>query len=430
LLAEGSTPDVEALAGAVQRDILSAQDIMLNTCDKATPHCGRHCFDKKQHRTYNKLIEESRTWKTLIREIDSSPEMTPDQVHGILQEAGVTDLEDFASAAEARTLSRDRLIAVQKRSRAMREEKQRRQKDAEKAAFQSRLAKQPGKAHREIMRDETDDTCMHAEPLRHIKDPLTGITHSDQEMVMSLIRDGHFQPLLAPTHIIKTGNYTPDTRGSFRYPFDPSGPNPDPFTLTSANWSEDGEALVMNPPTGGETDDQADVFELLADKCTYQGQVKHLKKGKKPGPDDVPNELLKILPESMHTTIHALFQIMWLTGITPQAWKESVTSLLYKKGDPYLVANYRPIGMANAMYKLWTSNITHVTLHYALRNKIIHRCQEGGILGRDTRRQLRNHINIFEDAFHTKQDLYCLYIDFKNAFNMVDHDKLFVSCTT
>ena len=81
--------------------------------------------------------------------------------------------------------------------------------------------------------------------------------------------------------------------------------------------------------------------------------------------------------------------------------------------------------MANALYKLWTSNITYVTLHYSLRQKIIHRCQEGGILGRDTRRQLRNHINIFEDAFHTKKDLYCLYIDFKNAFNMVDHDKLF-----
>jgi len=119
----------------------------------------------------------------------------------------------------------------------------------------------------------------------------------------------------------------------------------------------------VNPPTGGETNDQADVFELLADKGTYECQVKHLKKGKKPGPDDVPNELLKILPESMHTTIHALFQIMWLTGITPQAWKESVTSLLYKKGDPYLVANFRPIGMA----KLWTSKQQCHPCHPALR---------------------------------------------------------------
>ena len=210
-----------------------------------------------------------------------------------------------------------------------------------------------------------------------------------------------------------------------QYPFDPSISTLDPFRLTSAIWTGDGTILAPNDPLVCDARrDQADVFELLSDECTYSAQLKHIKRGKKPGPDDVPNELLKILPDSMHKTIHALFQVMWITGTTPHSWKESVTSLLYKKGDPYLVANYRPIGMANALYKLWTSNVTHVTLHFALREKIIHRCQEGGILGRDTRRQLRNHINIFEDAFHTHKDLYCLYIDFKNAFNMVDHDKI------
>ena len=43
---------------------------------------------------------------------------------------------------------------------------------------------------------------------------------------------------------------------------------------------------------------------------------------------------------------------------------------------------------------------------------------------RDTRRQLRTLINAFEDAHHLKQDLFCLYVDFSSAFNMVNHDKL------
>ena len=86
--------------------------------------------------------------------------------------------------------------------------------------------------------------------------------------------------------------------------------------------------------------------------------------------------------------------------------------------------NYRPIGLADALYKLWTSNVTYVMMHHALRHRIILRCQEGGIIGRDTRRQLRNLINVFEDAHHTEQDLDCMYVDFSNAFNMVDHDKL------
>ena len=224
---------------------------------------------------------------------------------------------------------------------------------------------------------------------------------------------------------MKTGNYTPDTRGNINYPFHPETQNPDPFTLGPSTWTDDDTATC--PLTGQEAEalrDKSDVFDLLSDRCTYNNQLKSIKRGKTPGPDCVPNELLKILPEGWHDTIHSLFQIMWITGTTPEAWKVSVTSLLYKKGDPYLVANYRPIGLANALYKLWTSNVAYVTLHHALRHKIIHRCQEGGILGRDTRRQLQNHINIISDAFHTNQDLFVLYVDFKNAFSMVSMDKL------
>ena len=115
---------------------------------------------------------------------------------------------------------------------------------------------------------------------------------------------------------------------------------------------------------------------------------------------------------------------MWVTGTTPQAWKSSTTILLFKKNDPFDLVNYRPIGLANALYKLWTGTVAYATMHHSLRHNIIHPAQEGGLLGRNTHRQIRMLINAFEDAHHFHQDLFLLYVDFSSAFNLVDHDKL------
>ncbi len=39
--------------------------------------------------------------------------------------------------------------------------------------------------------------------------------------------------------------------------------------------------------------------------------MRHLKNGKAPGPDGIPNELLKHLPEGVHQAIH-IFQVVHL----------------------------------------------------------------------------------------------------------------------
>ncbi len=57
---------------------------------------------------------------------------------------------------------------------------------------------------------------------------------------------------------------------------------------------------------------------------------------------------------------------MWATGVTPDDWKPSETVLPYKgKGSPVQLPSYRPISLANTMYKLWTRMITCVLVDYA-----------------------------------------------------------------
>lgn len=62
--------------------------------------------------------------------------------------------------------------------------------------------------------------------------------------------------------------------------------------------------------------------------------VGSLATNKAPGPDEIPNEVLRRLPARLKQAIHKLFILMWHTRCTPADWKTSNTVLIYKKKDP------------------------------------------------------------------------------------------------
>lgn len=95
--------------------------------------------------------------------------------------------------------------------------------------------------------------------------------------------------------------------------------------------------------------------------------------------------------------------------------------LLYKKGDPHHLTNHRPIAFANTIYKLFTNTLTSILSAYGGKHQILH---EGFRAMRCTSRQLQTLISTLEDVKLTNQDIYILYIDFKNAFGLIDHARL------
>ena len=87
--------------------------------------------------------------------------------------------------------------------------------------------------------------------------------------------------------------------------------------------------------------------------------------------DGVPGLVLKHMPPAFLEAIHLLFQAMAITWITPPTWLQSHTILLYKKGDPTRLDNYRPITLANALYKLLTTCIVILATDYIESRKIL-----------------------------------------------------------
>ena len=206
----------------------------------------------------------------------------------------------------------------------------------------------------------------------------------------------------------KTGLYLPADQ-TREYPWMQEG-SPDPFALATAT-------TIGLAPRMWLHDKQ--------DKQAFEACLKSLSKGKAPGPDGITNEMLNLLPIQAQEMLHAFIQLMWATAYTPKTWKESLTVLLYKnKGTTFQLQYYRRIGLENTIYKLWTRMITWTLADYAERHNIISYTQGGFRNKRTCTDQLELLTLFLEDAKLTKKDMYLLMVDFSEAFDTIDHDKM------
>ena len=100
-----------------------------------------------------------------------------------------------------------------------------------------------------------------------------------------------------------------------------------------------------------------------------------------------------------------------------KAWKISNTILVDKnKGDETEASSYRPIGLANTLYKLWTRLITNTIYKYAEADSILSTTQAGFCKQEDPIHQLKNVIMALEDAKLISQRHLCPYCGFYLSF--------------
>jgi hypothetical protein len=127
------------------------------------------------------------------------------------------------------------------------------------------------------------------------------------------------------------------------------------------------------------------------------------------------------MPNQFHDLLFFLFQQRYKQQQIPTSWKTNLTILLYKKSNPLILTNHRPIALANTVYKFFTNTITIQLANYGEKHQILQNSREGFRQERCTSRQLQTLIAALEDSRFTQQDIYLLYIDFKNAFRSIDH---------
>ena len=94
-------------------------------------------------------------------------------------------------------------------------------------------------------------------------------------------------------------------------------------------------------------DDQITIGEL-------DSVLKACKRGKAAGPDGVSYEFFTNLNMENRLTLLDCLNDILRTEMIPASWSELRMFLLFKKGDPKIVANYRGISLLNCITKLFT----------------------------------------------------------------------------
>lgn len=153
-----------------------------------------------------------------------------------------------------------------------------------------------------------------------------------------------------------------------------------------------------------------------------QGVVKNLKCGKAPGWDSLKPEFFKYLGSSSLTAICNTFNKIFSSGSVPPQWILITINPIYKKGDVTNPANYRPISLIPVITKIFTSILNNRLIDWLNAHNILLEEQAGFRKGYSCLDQIFVLNCLISSKLKKKRGkLYSVFVDFKGAFDNIDH---------
>lgn len=186
------------------------------------------------------------------------------------------------------------------------------------------------------------------------------------------------------------------------------------------------EELYSLKQTNQITRNQKEKRNVSVDPFTVeeiQKSIHKLKKDKSPGPDNIKNESIDMMKPVIAVPLTKIFnKILEEKEQIPMQWTEAHISLLYKKGDPHDISNYRPISLMSNIYKKFSTTLLQ-RLTPILDNKQPTE-QAGFMKGFSTTDHLQTLSQIIEKHTEFQIPLYIGFVDFKKAFDSITHTSI------
>ena len=225
-----------------------------------------------------------------------------------------------------------------------------------------------------------------------VLDPLTGRTTRDPDRVRAILQD----------HFAKQGHTDIPPRP-------PGGQVP---------WSK-GLDNVQLPQGDGVSNKHLltpEVFLTLINK---------LPTGRAAGHDELVYETIKALARPVKLALYGIVMQMYDAADIPDHFKQSKIWLLIKNHKPENPVNLRPISLLSVLHKLFTACVGYLLCSYVEFHNIISPAQRGFRSARSTSDLHLMLLAALEDATINRAKLQLLYVDWKQAFPSIPHDRLF-----
>ena len=155
--------------------------------------------------------------------------------------------------------------------------------------------------------------------------------------------------------------------------------------------------------------------------------LKSLPTGKASGPNGINNRVLKELAMEISLPLCTLFNLSLQTGIVPESHKEGNVCSIFKKDDPSLPRNYRPITLLNSEDKVFERLVFKYLYNHLRDNNILTSSQSGFIPGDSTVNQLTYLYDTICRALDNGKEVRAVFCDISKAFDLYGTPVLFTN---
>jgi len=140
------------------------------------------------------------------------------------------------------------------------------------------------------------------------------------------------------------------------------------------------------------------------------------------GLDNIPPYILKGCIDALVEPLKNIFNLACHNEAFPDALKRGKVCPIFKKGKAEMIENYRPVTLLSVFAKVLES-----VLERRIQQGTRHYCsdlQHGFTRGKTTSTNLAVFTQFVADHLEAQSQVDCLYLDFRKAFDRVDHSVL------
>lgn len=152
--------------------------------------------------------------------------------------------------------------------------------------------------------------------------------------------------------------------------------------------------------------------------------VHKLKNQKSAGADNFSTMLIKSIAEYISPILCHVINLSFYSGVFPDKLKQSIVVPIYKKSNSSKTDNLRPISLVPVVSKIFEKIMKKRLMHFLESKQFISKDQYGFTQGRSTEDALINVTEQIYNKFNEKNKITGLFIDFKKAFDLVNHSIL------
>ena len=152
--------------------------------------------------------------------------------------------------------------------------------------------------------------------------------------------------------------------------------------------------------------------------------MSNLNVNKASGPDHIPSRILKIAAKPLSRCLALLFNKSLASGTLPQDWCTANITPVFKKGERFKAANYRPVSLTCICSKLMEHIIVSQVRDHFDEYSILSDYQHGFRSKRSCETQLLTLTQELHEHLEEKSQIDMTVLDFSKAFDKVPHQRL------